>query len=69
MEQTAKRMDTSLHSVEREAGVSGPKAQKRALTPRSKRLAEMYEEVKMKDDEEILPWQRQLKVNRFMADL
>lgn len=51
-------MDSSLNSFEGEKGVSGPKAMQRALTPRSKRLAAMYEEVKMKDDEEILPWQR-----------
>ena len=32
-------------------------------------MAEMYEEIKYQDDEQMLPWQRQLKVNRFMSDL
>ena len=62
-----KRMDDTLDSLQ--SGTNGPKGKSKALTPRSKRMAEMYEEIKYKDDEEMLPWQRQLKVNRFMSDL
>ena len=62
-----RRMDETLDSLA--SGVNGPKGKEKALTPRSKNLVKMYEEIKMKEDEAILPWQRQLKVNRFMADL
>ena len=62
-----KRMDETLDSLPN--GLNGPKGRERALTPRSKRLALMYEEIKYKEDDEMLPWQRQLKVNRFMSDL
>ena len=62
-----KRVDDTLDSLQ--SGANGPKGKSKALTPRSKRMAEMYEEIKYQDDEQMLPWQRQLKVNRFMSDL
>ena len=62
-----KRMDDTLDNLQ--SGVNGPKGREKVLTPRSKNLAKMYDQIKYKDDETILPWQRQLKVNRFMADL
>ena len=62
-----KRMDATLDSLA--DGSNGPKSRERVLTPRSKALAKKYEEVKFKYDEDILPWERQIKVNRFMAEL
>ena len=67
VEKDMKRIDDSMDS--RKSGANGPTGLTRALTPRSKQLKDMYDSVKYKEDEEILPWQRQLKVNRFMADL
>ena len=67
MEETMKRVDETVESLA--AGENGAKGKARALTPRSKRLNEEYEKIKYQEDVSILPWQRQLKVNRFMADL
>ena len=67
MEETMKRVDETVESLA--AGENGAKGKTRALTPRSKRLNEEYEKIKYQEDVSILPWQRQLKVNRFMADL
>ena len=54
MELTMRRMDETLDSLA--SGVNGPKGKEKALTPRSKNLVKMYEEIKMKEDEAILPW-------------
>lgn len=62
-----KRLDDTIDSLKE--GSNGKKSIDRALTPRSKALALKYEEIKYQDDVEMLPWQRQLKVNRFMSDL
>ena len=67
MEETMKRVDETVEGLA--AGDKGPKGKIKALTPRSQRLNAEYEKIKYKDDVNILPWQRQLKVNRFMAEL
>ena len=54
MEQTMRRMDETLDSLA--SGVNGPRGKAKALSPRSKNLAKLYEEIKMKEDEAILPW-------------
>ena len=51
-----RRMDQTLGSLA--SGMNGPKGKEKALTPRSKKLAQMYEEIKYKEDEAIAPWQR-----------
>ena len=49
MEETMKRHDETLDSLQ--SGTNGPKGKVKALSPRSKRMAEEYEKIKYQDDE------------------
>ena len=65
--EASRRLDETAQSLK--SGSSGPKSLSRALTPRSKRVAVEYEKIKDQEDETLTPYQRNLKVNRFMVEL